>query len=235
MKLEYHNGVRITKHLHEMTPFEAAVQNYEKMAKDYFSSSRNLTDEKRQAACDKALADLECEKKKINTLASIESQLQQYREQGTKATEGSLRDRAGALTMMQQEKHHPTEVLEKYMRAEGIPKPSPQHTAHHIVPGKGKLKAVTTNTRLHLHKHGIHITDPANGVYLVCKDADTPHWSMPASRGHLKYHTHEYEQWMAQRVQRLNNMDMLKTQLQIIGRILQSNEPKVAIQAIKHC
>ena len=57
---------------------------------------------------------------------------------------------------------------------------------------------------------------------------------MPNSKGHLKYHTHEYEQWMAQRVQRLNNMDMIKTQLQVIGRILQDNESKTAVKTIKN-
>lgn len=235
MKLEYHNGVRITKFLHEMTPFEAALQNYENMAKDYYAKTqdRTLTEKQRQEECKKALDCLERERARISTLSDIQTQLEAYREQGLKATTGSLPERADAIGMISNEKHHPAEVLEKYMRAEGMAKPSPQHTAHHIVPGKGKLKVLITNTRMHLHKHGIRINDPANGVFLVHLDKDTPHWSMPNSRGHLKYHTHEYEQWMSQRVQRLNNIDTIKTQLQVIGRILQENEPKGAIEAIK--
>lgn len=119
------------------------------------------------------------------------------------------------------------------MRAEGQIKPSHKHTAHHIVPGKGKLEMVTAQTRIHLHLHGIRINDPANGVYLIHNDADTPHWSMPNSRGHRKYHTHEYERWVSQKVRTQTNIDYIKTQLQLIGRILQDNEPKNAIPAIK--
>ena len=236
MKLEYHNGVRITKFRHEITWLEAAIQNYENTAKEYYAKTQDqtMTEQQRQEECRKALEYLEQERARINTLTEIQAQLEAYREQGLKVTKGSLSERADAISTMSNEKHHPAEVLEKYMRAEGIPKPSPEHTAHHIVPGKGKLKVVTTNTRMHLHRHGIRINDPANGVFLVHKDTDTPHWSMPNSRGHLKYHTHEYEQWLAQRVQRLSNMDMIKTQLQVIGRILQENEPKTAIQSIKN-
>ena len=119
------------------------------------------------------------------------------------------------------------------MRAEGMPKPSSQHTAHHIEPGKGKLEMLIARTRLHLHLYGIRINDPANGIYLIQKDEDTPHWSMPNSRGHLKYHTHTYEQWIAQKLKPLKNIDVLKTQLQIIGRILQDNEPKNVISVVK--
>lgn len=235
MKIEYHNGVRVTKHAHEMTPLEAAIQGYEQMAKEHFSKPDNITlnERERQEECAKALKCLDAERAKINTLIDIQSQLEVYREAGIGATQGSLGERADALSMMESEKHHPTEVLEKYMRAEGVPKPSPLHTAHHIVPGKGKLKAVTARTRLHLHAHGIRINDPANGVYLVHKDRDTPHWSMPNSRGHLKYHTHEYEDWISKRLQRFNHIDVIKTQLQVIGRILQENEPKEAILAIQ--
>ncbi|MBB5211972.1 AHH domain-containing protein [Microbulbifer hydrolyticus] len=236
MELEYHNGIRITKFRHEMTSLEAAIQNYEAMAKEHYAkeNDQTLTEQQRKVECDKALKCLQQERTYINTLTDVQAQLEAYRNRGLQATKGSLAERASAISTMSNEKHHPTQVLEKHMRAEGIPKPSPQHTAHHIVPGKGKLKVVTTNTRMHLHRHGIRINDPANGVFLVCKDKDTPHWSMPNSRGHLKYHTHEYEQWMAQRVQRLNNIDMIKTQLQVIGRILQDNEPKTAVQAIKN-
>lgn len=31
------------------------------------------------------------------------------------------------------------------------------------------------------------------------------------------------------------SVDVIKTQLQVIGRILQENEPKTAIQAVKTC
>ena len=231
MKLEYQNGVRITPHLHEQTPFERMLDRYTDMAESYYATENNtgLTQEQRTAELKKAKGHLERERGYLRVMADVEGQLAAYRAKGVEATQGSGRQRMEAISMMNAEEHHPTDNLEKFMRAEGVPKPSPEHTAHHIVPGKGKLPVVNNQTRMHLHIHGIRINDPANGVYLVCKDADTPHWSMPASRGHLTYHTHEYERWVSQKVTLLRNMDAIKTQLQIIGRILQDNEPKQAI------
>lgn len=88
-------------------------------------------------------------------------------------------------------------------------------------------------TRLHIHRNGIRINDPANGVYLLHKDEYTPHWSMPKSRGHLKYHTKQYEQFLNSRIAGLRGMDVIKTHLQVIGRLLQENEPKTAIANIR--
>ncbi len=82
------------------------------------------------------------------------------------------------------------------------------------------------NTRIHIHSHGIIINDPANGVYLVHKDDYTPHHLMPSSRWHLKNHTREYEKLVAARIGTLPNQDVIKTQLQAIGRLLQQHEPK---------
>lgn len=231
MKLEYHNGVRITPHSHELSPFERMLERYSEMAESYYAAERDtgLTQEQRQSALGKAKAHLERERGHLQVMADVQGQLAAYRAKGKEATEGSGKQRMEAISLLSAEEHHPTETLEKFMRAEGVPKPSPEHTAHHIVPGKGKLPVVNNQTRMHLHIHGIRINDPANGVYLVAKDAATPHWSMPASRGHLTYHTHEYERWVSQKVTLLRNMDAIKTQLQIIGRILQDNEPKIAI------
>lgn len=235
MDIEYQNGRRVTKHLHEMTHLEAMIQDYEAKAKKFYSkrNASHLTDKKRKEERDNALKHLHQEKRTIEALMSVQDQLDKYRETGEKATNGALKERVDALSIMQNENHHPTDVLEKYMRAEGAPKPSPLHTAHHIVPGKGKLPVVTGRTRMHLHANGIRINDPANGVYLVRRDREAPHWSMPSSRGHLKYHTHDYERWVAQRIQHFHDMDIIKTQLQVIGKILQENEPKTALNVIK--
>ncbi|MBA56992.1 MAG: hypothetical protein CMK89_21290 [Pseudomonadales bacterium] len=231
MKLEYQNGVRIMPGEHELSPFERMLERYSQMADSYYAAEQDtgLTQEQRSAALSKAKVHLDRERGHLKAMADVEGQLTAYRAKGLEATQGSGKQRMEAISVMNAEEHHPTETLEKFMRAEGVPKPSPEHTAHHIVPGKGKLPVVNNQTRMHLHIHGIRINDPANGVYLVHKDADTPHWSMPASRGHLTYHTHEYERWVSQKVTLLKNMDLIKTQLQIIGRILQDNEPKVAI------
>jgi len=115
------------------------------------------------------------------------------------------------------------------VRAEGEPKPSPVHTAHHIVPGSGMLKRVNARTRYHLHINGIRINDPANGVYLVSKDEYPPHWSMLNSSGHKKYHLHIYEEYLNRVLTPVLGEDILKTKLQVIGRILQANQPKEAM------
>lgn len=244
MKLEYLNGVRVTKLLHEMSPLEAAINNYEtlaekhinhfqKMAKKHYAKDTTLTEDERKAELEVSLKHLGLEREKLNTIADIQGQLEQYRESGRQATKGHGTASRSAMNSMLNEKHHPTHALEKYMLAEGQVKPSNKHTAHHKVPGIGKLKALTYQTRLHLHLHGIRINDPANGVYLICIDSDTPHWSMPISKGHLRYHTHQYEVWISQKLTAHTNIDVIKTQLQIIGRILQDNEPKNAVHFIK--
>ncbi len=232
MKFEYKNGIRLTKHIHEMTPLEVGICRYEKMANQYFAQFGSLCtpiEKERQAEKDEALKHLAAEKRQLKTLYKIQAKLDVYREAGLKATTGSNAERRAAVSTMEAEEHHPTNILERYMRAEGTPKPSSRHTAHHIVPGKGKLKEITADTRYHLHIYGIRINDPANGVYLVSSDKYAPHWSMPLSRGHKKYHLHEYERLLNEKITLLESIDFIKTQLQIIARMLQANEPKEAI------
>lgn len=235
MDLEYCNGIRINKMYHEMSPLEAAIHRYENMAKRHYDliNAKGALDEKKCKEREDALACLKAERIKLDSIASIQGQLQEYRERGLDATRGDVKERVKAVRTLRSEKHHPTEVLEKYMFAEGQVKPSRLHTAHHIVPGAGKLKELTARTRAHLHSHGIRINDPANGVYLLNKDEYAPHWSMPNSRGHLKYHTHDYERWVSNKVRVLSNIDTIKTQLQIIGRLLQQHEPKTVIPQSK--
>ncbi len=237
MKIEYQNGVRVTQLVHEQTVFERMLDRYSEMVKAHYTTSSNstLTEQERKTALKESLLFLERERRHLESMADVQAQLDTYREAGMMATRGGQDERNVALTTMRAESHHPTEVLEKYMRAEGVPKPSSKHTAHHIVPGKGKIKILTNRTRVHLHIYGIRINDPANGVYLVHKDEDTPHWSMPKSRGHLTYHTHDYERWLSQKIRAIKNIDLIKTQLQLIGGMLQANEPKQTIPSSKKC
>lgn len=243
MELEYRNGVRLTDLAHEQSPLDAAMNNYERMArkhisqygemaKKHYAEDKTLTEKQREEGLEASLRFLALERDRLTAIASVQAQLEAYREGGMAATKGSAAQKRQALTMLSNEKHHPTEVLEKYMRAEGVPKPSSKHTAHHIVPGKGKIKK-NLLTRVHLHRYGVRINDPANGVYLLHKDEYAPHWSMPKSRGHLTYHTEAYETWVHNRVMNQRHIDFLKTELQVIGRILQDNEPKDAIPKMK--
>lgn len=237
MKLEYLHGERITKLIHEMTPLEAAINSYEeaahklidryeKLAKAHASASPSGTEEQRKAELKECTRFLEIERGKLAVISDVQGRLAAYRKSALAATVGTGKERDTVIRRLSAESHHPTGDLEAFMRAEGIPKPSSKHTAHHIVPGKGKDPVVNGRTRLHLHRFGIGINDPANGVYLLHKDEYTPHWSMPLSRGHRKYHTTFYETWVSNRIRALKNIDAIKTQLQIIGRILQQNEPK---------
>lgn len=237
MKLEYLHGQRITKLIHEMTPLEMAIHSYEEaarrtlnryetLAKSHSANDTTKTEVVRKKELAECLGFLELERLKLEKIADVQGQLAAYRESAMASTRGTAKDRDQALRRLNAEKHHPTGYLEAFMRAEGIPKPSAKHTAHHIVPGKGKDPVINGRTRLHLHRFGIGINDPANGVYLVHSDEFTPHWSMPLSRGHKKYHTKLYETWVSNRVRALRDIDSIKTQLQIIGRILQQNEPK---------
>lgn len=244
MYMEYQHGVRITKYAHELPCLEAIFKEYE----DNLSKQRNLiknaptpelektssTYKTRKKLQDEALEHLEKERMSLESMADVQAQLITYRAAGEKIFSENQAESEAALRKMSTEKHHPASALEKYMRAEGVPKPSPYHTAHHIVPGKGKEAVLTARTRLHIHRNGIRINDPANGVYLVRKDDHTPHWSMPDSKGHLRYHTKEYERYLAARITRLQGMNALKTQLQVIGRLLQQHEPKYAIQQVRN-
>lgn len=237
MKLEYLHGQRMTKLIHEMTPLEMAIHSYEeaahrtldryqKLAKAHLAADQTKTEKERAAELTECLRFLELERLKLEKISDVQNQLAVYQASALKATQGTTTERNKALRQLELEEHHPTCDLEAYMRAEGIPKPSSKHTAHHIAPGRGKDLVINGRTRLHLHRYGIGINDPANGVYLLGKDEFTPHWSMPFSRGHKKYHTKQYEVWVLNRIRGLKNIDAIKTQLQIIGRILQQNEPK---------
>lgn len=232
MELEYRNGVRITKFAHEKDAFEAALDEYERRLTDYYKDpSRSRNETKRRKATAEAMHFLNMERAKLNTISSIQAQLREYRAIGMNGADenSDIKTRVAASRMMIAEEHHPTEVLEENMAAEGVPKPSAKHSAHHICPGKGKLPELTRQTRVHIHSFGVRINDPANGVYLLTYDASAPHWSMPDSRGHRTYHTHDYERMVWERIIPLMGQDEIKTQLQVIGRLMQQHNVKVMI------
>jgi len=238
--IEYKNGRRVTKFTYELSPLDAAIAAFEENVKKQETLVEENHDETtidqfpdRKKEKEVALAFLKNERRHLKTMASVHARLEIYRRTGERVDSKSRRTSDKALQTMKKEEHHPTEQLEEFMRAEGVAKPSTLHTAHHVVPGKGKLVELTAGTRLHIHLNGIRINDPANGVYLLHKDEYTPHWSMPKSRGHLKYHTHEYEQFLNGRITMLTGKDTIKKNLQVIGRLLQQHEPKTAIPMIK--
>ncbi|WP_423838739.1 AHH domain-containing protein [Thalassolituus oleivorans] len=66
---------------------------------------------------------------------------------------------------MSLEKHHPTQVLGRFMRAAGRPKPRPNFCAHHLVQGKGQTR-FAYRARIHMHFNDIRINDPDNGAWM---------------------------------------------------------------------
>lgn len=244
MDFQYNNGVFADHYNINRTPLEASIARYEanvkrleKVTHKHYDQGEKLTEAqklKRTGEKKEALDFLKRERQKLAVMGQVQRGLEKYHEEGMKTVTGDKKTRTSTLNVLISEAHHPTSELEQYMRAEGIPKPTPYHTAHHICPGSGQYEQEKIfNARLHMHTMGIRINDPANGVYLLTKDSYTPHYTMPNSRGHLKYHTREYENLVSQRIINLQSGDLIKTNLQVIGRILQQNEPKSAFEKMR--
>ncbi|TQV87366.1 AHH domain-containing protein [Aliikangiella coralliicola] len=218
MAEEFVNGVRVKQHYAEMTPLDRAIDAYTKQAERYFDARNRLENapedvrEKRKKEFESIKAGLEAQRMNAFTMADLQSQLDQYRDNVRKAD----------INTLENEKHHPTEMLERFMRAAGVPKPDDNCTAHHIVPGKGRLR-VNYFTRVHLHINYIGINDPDNGVYLPEKKRYTPHWHMPDSLGHKEYHTEGYERFINRRLVLMRTESTIRMELNLIGKMLQDN------------
>lgn len=208
--------------------FEMAVQQYEKLAEQHFkcekelgASSENVR-AKRKAQLDLAKKHLNQQRVVAQCMASIQVKLDEYRAVGRMATEGSRKERALLRKELQMESHHPTILLAKFMLVSNKPKPSSQHAAHHIVPGKGKTKFAYL-ARVHMLTLGVRINDPDNGVWLPMYKKYVPHWSMPKAKSHLEYHTEKYEYLVSRKVEvQLSEVGLRKT-LNQIGLELQKN------------
>lgn len=231
--MEYKHGSRQTLLLHEMSPLEAAIEEYAKKAKAHYRKLDNLaktSDPENRKALEKelstALKHLEHERRLAEVKVDVQTELENYRQEGKARLTGSRREMATGHAMLAKDKHHPTEQLERFLRADGRPKPSPAHTAHHIVPGKGKTRAAN-RARLHIHLFAIRINDPDNGTWLVRNKKDVPHWSMPKSLSHLQYHTYNYETWIYESLRVSQTEVAVRQRLRLLGRMLQEgNQPK---------
>lgn len=224
MKIEYLHGQRLTPLLHELSPLDLAINGYVEKAKVYFQIEKNfdksVTREEREKKLNAAFQHLEHERMLAETIVCVQADLAAYQAFG-KAQKG-----AAGRAVLASENHHPTKLLAKLMRAANKPKPSEQHTPHHIVIGKGRTKAAAL-ARLHIHRYAIRINDPDNGVWLVKNKADTPHWSMPQSKNHLSIHINNYETWVLQSITIYRAENQIRQKLNILGRMLQhGTQPK---------
>lgn len=226
--MEYKNGVRTTYRYDEMSTLDQAIENLIQKAHKYYKDLNRAENapqdvrEKRKKELEKAKQHLEHERRLAEVKVDVLADLQTYRLKGKQAYQGTNIEIAAAQKELLAEEHHPTEILEKYMRAVPIPKPSPFHTAHHITPGVGKTKDAY-RARLRIHRYGIRINDPDNGAWLPNATKHTPHWSMPNAKGHNRYHTHGYESWLLRRLQSKSGEEFIRQELRLIGQQLQEN------------
>lgn len=226
--MKYLNGNRTTALFHEMSALDKAIDRYEQMAQRHFDnqlkliSATSAEDKKAlQAAIDESTKHLNSERNFAQIAADVQGSLEEYRNKYTTQGKKSRNERKQNRVAMALEKHHPTTVLSRYMRAIGKVQPSTKHAPHHIVPGKGKTRNATIARTL-LHLNNIRINDPRNGVWLVRKAADKGHWSMPASRSHLEIHTHNYERWILTTIRPSTTENQMTNKLQYIALKLQS-------------
>jgi len=226
--MEYQNGIQTTYRYDEMSPLDRAIEALTRKAEKYFDDLNVLEKsppdirEKRKAELEKAKKHLEHERRLAEVIVDVQVDLQMYRSKGRQATQGNNLEIAGQQKQLLEEMHHPTEILEKYMRSVPIPKPSANHSAHHITPGIGKTKDAY-RARMRIHRFGIRINDPDNGVWLPRATKHTPHWSMPEAKGHNRYHTHGYESWLFRRLQTKASEEFIRQELRFIGQALQEN------------
>lgn len=231
MDIEIENGVRVSLLPYEMTPLDLAISKFEKQAKDYYSKKRQPPADtpeerlKREKELASALQHLKVERRKVATLAQIQTRLEEYQNQGRqKAAENPFE--------LLKEKHHPTTVLARNMRADGRPQPSQRHSPHHIVQGKGRHPN-TANVRLNLHLYAIRINDPDNGVWLPRTKADKRHWSMPNAPAHSEIHTFNYETWVNFLLGTLENENAIRAALVRIRSLLRDGKQPQQVTAKK--
>lgn len=226
--MEFKNGVKTNHRYDEMSLLDRAIDNLLKRAEKYYSDLDALNHaspdirEKRKIELDNAKKYLEHQRRLSEVIVDVQAELEIYRTQGRQATQGNNLEIASKQKQLQAEKHHPTEVLEKFMLAVPIPKPSANHSAHHITPGLGKTKDAY-RARLHIHRFGIRINDPDNGTWLPRASKYTPHWSMPDAKGHMRYHTHGYESWLLRRLRTRSGEQFLRQELRWIGQAMQED------------
>lgn len=231
--MEYKHGARQTPLYHELSPLEAAIEEYSLKAKAYYrnlGTTANTTDPELRKAREKelkeALKHLAHERRLAEVKVDVQTELERYRQQGKSLLIGTRKEIAAGHAALAKDKYHPTAQLERFLRADGRPKPSSLHTAHHIVPGKGKTRAAN-RARLHIHRFAIRINDPDNGTWLVRHKKDVPHWSMPKSLSHLQYHTYNYETWIYESLRVWQSETSVRHRLKLLGRMLQEgNQPK---------
>jgi A nuclease family of the HNH/ENDO VII superfamily with conserved AHH len=214
--MEVSHGKRLSPQVWELSPLDLSIYQYEQKCKNYHYRKKKVpgeTEDQRKTRLSElkeARAYLDLEKKRILCLASVESQLDKYRNEFKSESDEEKR-----LELYESEKHHPTAVLEENLKKVGRAQPSQRFTAHHLVEGKGKLP-VTADVRLTLFLNDIRINDPDNGVWMPRDKNDRGHWAMPKATPHSQIHTHNYERWVHGQIEHLQSEKEIRGKLQIL-------------------
>ena len=234
--MEYDHGHRVTQHIHEMTPLERAITEFEERAKSAHSLKvvpKAETAEQRlnrEQSLSKALTHLKAERALALAQVQVQTQLDEYREALKPAEGASRQEKNIGREAMSLEKHHPTDTLAKFMRADGRPKPAPNFTPHHIVQGKGRT-LFATRARIQLHYYGVRINDPDNGVWMPRHKKDKGHWAMPNAMAHSEIHTHNYERWAFERIETSSGEKDLRAKLiNVRSKLRDGNQPDYVSQ-----
>mgnify|MGYP000061825941 CR=1 FL=1 len=115
--MQYDHGHRTKQHLFEMSPLEAAIQQYEELARKHYAERHNLlkASGKEKSRAEEKLAKAQQfllqQRRHLRNLASIQLKLVEYQSTGNEIAE---QDPEALLT----EKHHPTKVLARNMASE---------------------------------------------------------------------------------------------------------------------
>lgn len=198
------------------TPLERALYEYEVECNAYYKAKEkqppeNETDAEKQARIKAYEADwqhLQNERRKIKTLAQQEDLLEKYRK------EHGITTSSEQIEKFRKEKHHPTTRLACHLTTIGEPKPSLNHTAHHIIPGKGRWRQSTiSNLRISLAASNVRINDPRNGVWLPSQKKDDGHWATPKRPNHKAIHGDNYEKWIGVQLQNIEIGNAFRSKL----------------------
>ncbi|WP_104401811.1 AHH domain-containing protein [Vibrio penaeicida] len=178
---------------------ELALDRYDMLVRDFYIKYKSNKAPKAPKAQVKRM--LEAEQRDLKFLKMKRTQLIAHAK--VAEMEAELRDyvegnQSKKLKELSEEEHHPTQKLARNLTAAGEPKPTINHEAHHIVPGKGRFKqAAIEGARIELHMHQIGINDPRNGVWMMNfkKNLDL-NWADPKSPAHRSIHRYNYESWI---------------------------------------
>lgn len=206
-----------------LTPLEHNIAEFEKAAIEFhrLKTSKPISVEgkkrldqellDRLAHLDKRLQDLSTQSY-VQERVQMDLALNSY--QGERLVPNGRKTTTLAMQkMMKLEPHHPTAQLRRNMEADGDLAPDENCDCHHIVEGRGKTRKnpddpsgprlQTQNAimaRAWLHRYGVGINDPANGVYLPAAMKFVPHWRFPKAIPHANIHTFDYEEMVANKL-----------------------------------